>query len=142
MASFGAQVADAVANFEDRSQFVFRRSVELLADEMRTSRPQGGRVPFLTGNLIRSLLASKAGMPPVAPGPFAGDDVGAVTATLQIGETVWLGYQANYARRQNYGFVGTDSLGRSYNQQGAHFVEGAAENWQAIVRQAISELPA
>lgn len=32
-----------------------------------------------------------------------------------------------YARRINYGFVGTDSLGRHYDQAGVHMVEQAMQ---------------
>jgi len=33
----------------------------------------------------------------------------------------------------NYGFVGQDSLGRTYNQAGFGFAEDAASKWPAIV---------
>ena len=49
---------------------------------------------------------------------------------------MWLGYQAIYARRQNYGSVGADKLGRGFNQAGSYFVEGAIEKGPQIVAQA------
>lgn len=119
-----------------------KRSIELLAEEMTNTKPNGGRVPFQTGNLARSLLASTQGMPKTSATPTAGGNVGAVVATLQPGQSVYLGYQAVYARRMNYGFVGADSLGRVYNQDGNYFVEGAIANWQHIVTQAAKELQA
>lgn len=88
-------------------------------------------------------MASTQGMPQGAEGAavFLRDqDVGAVTTTLELGQPVWIGYQAIYARRQNYGFVGADSLGRVYNQAGSYFVEGAIANWQQIVAKAAAEL--
>jgi len=36
----------------------------------------------------------------------------------------------------NYGFVGTDSLGRTYNQTGFGFVDAVAQRWPQIVIQA------
>lgn len=36
----------------------------------------------------------------------------------------------------NYGFVGTDSLGRTYNQEGYGFVDGVVQRWQQIVTEA------
>lgn len=140
MTSFAAQVDSWVNKTKERQRAVYRRSVELLAEEMTTTRPQGGRVPFLTGNLARSLLASTAAMPKMAEGPYSGSNVGLVTAKLEMDQSVWLGYQAAYARRRNYGFVGADSLGRNYNESGAYFVEGAIANWQQIVNKAISEV--
>lgn len=141
--SFAAKVSAWAAQSEKRLEATYRRSIELLADEMRETKPNGGRVPFQTGNLARSLMASTQGMPQGAEGAaaFLGDqDVGAVTATLGLGQAVWIGYQAIYARRQNYGFVGADSLGRVYNQAGSYFVEGAIANWQQIVAKAAAEL--
>jgi hypothetical protein len=79
-------------------------------------------------------------MPSTSQSPSAGGNVGAVTATLPLTQPVWLGYQAAYARRQNYGFVGADALGRVYNQPGSYFVEGAIANWQQIVARAAREL--
>ena len=138
--SFSQAVDDWASQTEERLDAVYARSVELLGEEMTKSRNEGGRVPFLTGNLTRSLLVSKAGMPNVSDGPFGGSNVGLVAATLKAKETVWLGYQANYAARQNYGYVGSDSLGRVYNQQGAHFVDHAVTNWSTIVTKAIKEV--
>lgn len=139
MASFSQQIGDWAAKTEARAQAVHRRSVELLAEEMAKTQPQGGRVPFQTGNLARSLLASTEGMPKTSALPKAGGNVGAVTATLRLDQPVWLGYQAIYARRQNYGFVGADVLGRVFNQAGSYFVEGAIAQWPQIVAQAVKE---
>lgn len=141
--SFSAAVSAWAAQSEKRLEQTYRRSVELLADEMRETKPNGGRLPFQTGNLARSLMASTQGMPQGAEGAavFLKDqDVGAVTATLDMDQPIWIGYQAIYARRQNYGFVGADSLGRVYNQAGSYFVEGAIANWQQIVAKAVAEL--
>ena len=138
--SFAAAVGAWAAKTEKRLQAVHRRSVELLAEDMTTTQPQGGRVPFKTGNLARSLLASTVGMPQTSESPTGGGNVGAVTATLRLNQPVWLGYQSVYARRQNYGFVGADVLGRVYNQTGSYFVEGAIANWQQIVARAVAEI--
>lgn len=142
--NFSAAVGAWANASEDRLQAVYRRSVETLAEEMSNTIPNGGRVPFLTGNLARSLLASTAGMPPIAQeGSLgAGAPVGTVTATLRLGQPVWLGFQAAYARRQNYGFVGADVLGRVYNHPGHYFVEGAIASWQQIVARAVNEIQA
>lgn len=140
MGAFADQLSAWAKETEDRTTAVYRRSVELLAEEMTRTKPNGGRVPVDTGNLYRSLLASKTGMPKTASGPFSGSDVGAVTATLKLGEATWLGYQSVYARRRNSGFVGADKLGRVYNEAGDHFVEGAIEKWPAIVAKACEEI--
>lgn len=139
--SFTAQIQ----NFAERSEkfwlAVFKRAVELLADELQKGVQNGGRLPWDTGNMARSLAAAVNGSvnTSTANPPPAGD-VGAKVALLSIGDAITLGYQAIYARRQNYGFVGQDSRGRNYNQQGAHFVEHAASLWPQMVRQAEAEM--
>lgn len=140
MAGFSATIGKWAAQTEQRIDAVYARSVELLGEELSRTRPEGGRVPFQIGNLSRSLLADKSAMPTIKGGPFTGNNVGLIAASLKASEFVYLGYQAAYARRQNFGYIGTDALGRTYNQQGAHFVEGAAAEWPNIVRQAVSEI--
>lgn len=140
MRSFAASVGKWASASEARITAVYRRSVEMLADEMTKTKAEGGRVPFLTGNLYRSLRASKTEMPPMGEIPFESQDIGIVTARLQPSEPVWLGYQANYARRMNSGYIGADSLGRVYNQQGHYFVEGAIAEWPQIVSKAAKEM--
>lgn len=140
--SFSAQVGAWASQTQARITAVRRRAIEMLAEEMARTRPQGGRVPFVTGNLARSLLASTAGMPRTSMTLSVGSNVGVVTATLAPDQVIWLGYQAIYARRVNYGYIGADALGRVYNQAGAHFVEGAIAQWQEIVARAAREIQA
>lgn len=136
--SFAASVSEWARQTDARLTAVRRRSIELLAEEMTRTKANGGRVPFETGNLYRSLVATTNGLPKV--GQSSGGNVGAVTATLNNNQAAWLGYTAAYARRVNSGFVGADSLGRVYNQAGNYFVEGAIANWENIVRQAAKEI--
>lgn len=142
MGSFSDICGDWANESEARLLAVFRRAVELLADELMTTRANGGKLPHVTGNLMRSLLAQIGSMPSQgsAEERFAGADVGVIVAQALLGDDIYLGYQANYARRINYGFNGTDALGRSYNQEGAHFVEYAIEMWPILVELAAEEI--
>ena len=136
---FAAQVGAWASESKERLSAVHKRSVELLADEMRTTDEEGGRVPFLDGHLARSLLASTNAMPKTSLLQTSGDDVGVVIAKLKIDQSIWLGYSAIYARRQNYGFVGKDAKERTYNQDGHYFVEYAIDMWQTIVDLAVED---
>lgn len=145
--SFSDAVGDWTSETEERIDAVHARSVELLGEEMSKTIPEGGNVPFLIGNLARSLLASKSGSVNIKPegddgeGNFTGNQsVGLIAATLKAEEPVWLGYQAAYAARVNYGFIGNDSLGRTYNQSGAHFIEAAVAAWPNIVALAVRDV--
>lgn len=140
MASFTESIDEWVAQTKERLDAVHGRSVELLGEELAKTKPEGGKVPFMTGNLARSLLASKQGMPNVADAPYVGSNIGLIAATLKADETVYIGYQAIYAARMNYGYIGADSLGRVYNQQGNYFVEGAVAEWPNIVKNAVTDI--
>ena len=113
-------------------------AAQMVADEVRETVPAGGNLPIDTGNLRRSLMASTAAMPYLVEGDKAFIDSGVemVIEGAEIGDTIYLGFQAAYALRMEYGFVGQDSLGRNYNQRGFGFVEKTGERWPQIVKQA------
>lgn len=138
--SFSEQVGAWASSTEKRIDAVYARSIELLAEEMSKTTKEGGKVPIDTGNLANSVQASTQSMPTTSDGPFTGSNVGIITATIRASHPVWIGYQAKYSRRINNGFVGADSRGRVYNQQGAHFVESAVANWSNIVETAVNEI--
>lgn len=131
---------------KDRMESVFKTAAEDMAEEVSRNRKEGGKLPYDTGNLRRSLLASTTAMPlqadPTVEWPEgAGYDTSAIMhATLD--DTIYIGFQAAYARRLNYGFVGEDALGRRYDQKGAHFVEAAIDQWPEIVKAAAAKVQA
>lgn len=137
--SFSASVGAWASKSKKRITSVYRLSITYLGEELVRTKPQGGKVPFLTGNLARSLLASTSEMPKTSDTASSGSNVGLVAATIEPNQAVYIGYQAIYARRQNYGFVGADVLGRVYNQPGSYFVEGAIAKWPEIVDRAIKD---
>lgn len=70
----------------------------------------------------------------VEANPAAYDtDVSLALSRLQIGMTVFYSNSAAYAARMEYGFVGVDSLGRSYNQRGDFNVRTHVTQWPVIV---------
>ncbi len=126
---------------KEQMRDAFRYSVQDMADELSEGQPSAtagpGVLPEVTGNLGNSVMAQIGSMPTVKGGEtkFAAPDLGAIQQ-LQIGDVAFIGYQAIYARRVNYGFVGVDSLGRAYNQSGRGFVEAKAAKWPQIVARA------
>lgn len=114
---------------------LLRLSVQALANEMAKTIRNGGNVPVDTGNLARSVMVDDK-PPPEDTEPkerkVQQDITGGIAAILP-GKDVYLGWQAQYSRRLNYGYVGTDSLGRTYNASGYGFAEAAAAKWPAIV---------
>ena len=117
---------------------LLRNSVQDLAREASTTIPNGGRVPVKTGNLARSVVVDNK--PPRIIEGLATGDYSLGIANIKPGDTVYIGWQARYSRRLNYGFVGADSLGRVYNSSGYGFAEAAAAKWPAIVRAQAAKL--
>lgn len=140
--SFSKHLQDWANATQERIEAVHRTSVDMLAQEMVRTKANGGNLPVDTGNLEKSLLASQSGMPETSDAPSAGMDVGAFTATMDVSKPTWLGYQARYARRRNYGFKDKDRLGRAYDESGDHFVERAAAMWPQLVEDAIKDVKA
>ncbi|MCD2324992.1 hypothetical protein LQ953_13290 [Sphingomonas sp. IC-56] len=120
---------------------LLRNSVQALAKEASTTIPNGGRVPVKNGNLARSVIIDDK--PPVkgVPGQeYSASDLELGVSKLQPGKPAYVGWQAEYSHRQNYGFTGEDSLGRHYNQAGHGFAEAAAAKWPAIVAEQAAKL--
>lgn len=117
---------------------LLRNSVRELAKEASSTIPNGGRVPVKTGNLARSVVVDNE--PPRVIEGLATGDYSLGIAGIKPGQPIYIGWQAAYARRQNYGFVGTDSLGRTYNQAGYGFAEATAAKWDGIVKAQAAKL--
>jgi hypothetical protein len=138
--SFAAQVSEWVKAEQEREAAVLRTAAQMVANNVRTSVAQGGRIPVDTGNLKNSLMASTTSMPTVdqQEKQYADQsgEIELIIANLDVGETLYLGFQAAYGPRMNYGFVGEDSLGRLYNQAGYGFVDAEAQDWPQTVKRA------
>lgn len=138
MATFSAQVSDWVKDTDKALTMVYRTAIDDMFDEIIRTKPDGGMLPIDTGNLRRSFLASTSSIPSLRPDvtDFPTVDNSLVIAGVEYGETVYAGFQAAYAARQNYGFTGQDSLGRSYNQAGNYFFDINVEKWPQFVADA------
>ncbi|MET0375644.1 MAG: hypothetical protein ABW128_15480 [Rhizorhabdus sp.] len=130
-------------NSDKRLTALLRNSVQAFAAEVSKTIPNGGRVPVKTGNLARSLVVDNK--PPVQTEEAATGGYSLGIANIKPGEKIYVGFTAKYAARMNYGYVGTDSLGRYYgsaqavitsgysNRAGYGFVEAAVSKWPSLV---------
>jgi len=101
--------------------------------------------PIDTGYLRSSLTLGINGNIPAGPNAEYGsvyNDMRAlnVIGQLKLGDRVALVYNAPYARRLEYGFVGYDSLGRYYNQAGRFWITAAGNKYVSIMRAAATRL--
>lgn len=126
---FAAQIAELAGKTLEQQRAVLSASVQDVIEAAQLPVAQGGRMPVDTGFLRNSLVSELNGSK-VAEGA---EGYTLVSAQIEPGDTARFGWTAEYAMRMEYGFVGEDSLGRTFNQQGKFFVEGAAAQWQGIV---------
>ena len=136
MTAFSAQVKNWTAKAQRNGAMVHRQAVRHLYDGLIAL------TPVLTGNARRSWALSTVAMPVIRPGVefTAAPDVTLEIANIELGKTAYIGGQAEYLPRLNWGFTGTDSLGRKYNQAGRFFLEQNAAKWPQYVARAAREV--
>jgi hypothetical protein len=129
--SFSAQISKHISAYQSRMMAVIRASGQDVFEEALTPRAKGGNLPVDTSFLRNSAKAQIGSMPsgPSTPAdgmPSAPD--GQITLTLvrlKPGQTIYLGFCANYAR---------------YMENRYGFVRLAAQQWQQIVNKNAAEL--
>lgn len=130
---------------EQRSEEAFQNGILDFVDELRRE------TPVLTGNLRDAWVVSKSGAPistvtgpgdtPNASGPRSGIEQSIATImSLKLGDKASIMNQATYFLRIERGFVGYDSLGRFYNQQGRWFAARVGAKYRSIMRAAATRL--
>lgn len=126
--------------FRDKSvaqiEAVLSASVQDVVEEAQRPKAQGGRMPvdtaFLRNSLVSELNGAQMGQ---------GAESYALTAeAMGIGDIARFAWTAAYAKRLHFGFVGEDSMGRTYNQQGNYWIDGAAAEWQQTVSKNVERL--
>ncbi|MCC7253186.1 MAG: hypothetical protein IT540_15085 [Hyphomicrobium sp.] len=144
---------------------VFRDAAQTVANEVRRPVAAGGNMPVKTGNLRRSLMASTSAMPLVRTGDdqvFSDNEeqINLVIAGANIGQTIYLGFQANYARHMEYGTQphvieprnaealrwyagGASVFAKRVQHPGTQpfaFVRKTAQNWPQIVAESAQRM--
>ncbi|CAM3511174.1 hypothetical protein AGRA671_10145 [Agrobacterium radiobacter] len=139
-ARFGAQVDAWVQQTEKRLNAVFRLSTQKVISYMQES------VPVRDGFLRASLVVLVNQDPPKADktdedgmGPYTDAYMKVAIAGAVAGDRIVSAYTMVYARRLEYGFNGTDSLGRSYNQAPRGWTRAAVARWNEAVQEATKE---
>ncbi|WP_037076079.1 MULTISPECIES: hypothetical protein [Neorhizobium] len=131
--SFSAAVAGWADKVPEAVEAVRNQSAADVVKEMQTLDSEGGRLPFDTGFLWASLMASTATMPRINPGAQPVDgrtysfDFGTIEAIIagsSLEDDLYFGYTAAYAGHQEYGANGRAPAG---------FVRGAVQNWSVHV---------
>jgi len=114
---------------ERRIDAVLKDATQSVVAVAQQTKAKGGRMPVDTGNLRNSLQSSVAGG---AMGEGASSYILAA-AGMKGGDLATFTWTAEYAAAVNNGNRG---------RPGAHFVEGAVDQWPAIVRASIAKAKA
>lgn len=134
-AQFSAQIAGIIEGYKDKMDKLVRTaSYDLIELIVRQTPVKTG---FLRGSWYVSIGS------PESANPGSGNTVATIGAALEsakAGDTIYFMNGAAYAMRLEFGFVGQDSLGRTYNQQPRAFVRSAVVRWPTIVAAAAQRL--
>ena len=109
---------------EKRIDAVLKDATQSVVAVAQTSKGHGGRMPVITNTLRDSLQSSIAGG---ASGEGESSHI-LVAPLMEGGDVATFTWTAEYAAAVNNGNRG---------RPGAHFVEGAVDQWPAIVRASI-----
>lgn len=148
MGKFAAAFGEFERAVPARLLAVRNDAVQAMIFDAQRTVGDGGRLPVDTGYLRASLIATlgddRPGVTkaPEGGGSFSWDpgQINLVVDGAPADATLRFTYSAAYAMRVHYGFDGTDSLGRSYNQAGRYWVTMVAQNWQRYINAAAAEL--
>lgn len=126
--NFTIKVEKWVAKSERRALAVFKESTQRVLEQASVPTAKGGRMRVDTGFLRDSLDSSLSGMP-VGPsrreeGHPPKDDADDAIARAKMGDTIYAGWTAEYARPRE-----------AYDG----FAEAAAQDWDKIVRETVRE---
>ena len=114
---------------EKRIDAVLKDATQTVIRTAQKTKAKGGRMPVRTGNLRNSLQSSIAGG---ASGEGKESYI-MVAGNMKGGDLATFTWTAEYAAAVNNGNRG---------RPGAHFVEGAVDQWPAIVRASIAKAKA
>jgi len=124
-----AQLDQWTKKTERRIDAVLKDATQTVISVAQTPKSKGGRLPVDTGNLRNSLQSSIAGG---ASGEGKESYI-MVAGNMKGGDVATFTWTAEYAAAVNNGRNG---------RPGAHFVEGAVDQWPAIVRASIAKAKA
>ena len=138
--TFAAQLEDIADLTIEALEYTMRQSISDVltgAQETQDGITIGatsfveGRIPVgKTKDLVNSLTVDGA----------EGADVSVKIQGMEIGDTMEFAWTVPHARRIEYGFTGTDSLGRTYDVPGRFFVTRNAEKFPDHVKKRAAEV--
>ena len=136
--TFTAQVQAFADLTKQNLKYVAVQSIQDVMEAAMTPQPSvkrtggtfvEGKIPVDTSELINSLASGANGV----FGAPSSDSYVVALAGYDLGDYMRFGWTAPHAMRLEAGFSGTDTLGRTYNQAGRHFVGVNAARFSEFV---------
>lgn len=118
--SFTAQIKAFRDLTEQKLELVVKASAQEVFKTAQTPKAQGGRMPVDTGFLRNSFVSGLNGSTSLS----GADAYVLAVAGMELGDTVFGGWTADYAKHVEYG---------TSRMAGSFFALNAAQQWQAIV---------
>lgn len=118
--TFTAQIRAFTDKTKEKLETVVKQSAQEVFSIAQTPKAQGGRMPVDTGFLRNSLISQLNGST-VSGGS---DAYTMAVAGAELGDTIFAGWTADYAKHMEYGTSKTP---------GNFYMLSAAQQWQAIV---------
>lgn len=136
--TFKASLRDWASRFPQKMNALARQTCQQVSENVISSTP-------VDTGFLRSSWQPSIGRPEVASGAAGKQEqalasVGLVIAGMKAGSVYYLLNNAVYAKRIEFGFVGEDSLGRKYNQQGRFMVTDNVKRWPSVVQSVAKDL--
>lgn len=134
--NFKLQVDQWTAKAREAPMLVVKETIQELNNQIVATSPF--KTGYLRGSYFADLNVVPSGTGAVGRPSTAA--VNLIALRLKPGDTYTMGNTAKYARRLEYGFVGTDSKGRQYNQMGRYWVRSVLVRFQAISNAAATKV--
>lgn len=133
MANFGAELARLADLAMADVNYVAKQSIQDVLEGAQTTQPgvqqtggsfEVGKIPVEDADLVNSLTVEGT----------KGEDAYVVAINgMELGDVLTFEWTADYAARIEFGFTGTDSLGRNYDVPGRFFVGTNAAKFPQFV---------
>lgn len=138
--SFGAQLGAMTEKAKRNMLYIASMSTQDVLEGAQTPQPsvkitggsfEVGKIPVDTADLVNSLTVE---------GNTGPDAYVVAIAGMKLGDVMEFEWTMPYAARVEFGFVGTDALGREYNQAGRFFVGTNAARFSEFVEKRAAEV--
>ena len=136
--TFIAELRNFAQRFPQKMDALARQTCQQVSENVIKDTP-------VDTGFLRSSWQPSIGQPESAKGSAGNEaqaqaQINLTIAQMRAGQVYYLTNNAVYAKRIEFGFVGQDSLGRNFNQQGRFMVTDNVKRWPVVVESVTKDL--